>query len=83
MKDCIYDTTEVYMVDLSLMDKYYGKLEPGNIIMVDCGLEKYRKTKFMKCDKVALGLLADRIGCGSDSIRRILMALEAKSTSAS
>ncbi len=53
MKDWIYDATDVYMVNLSLMDKYYGKLEPGNVIMVDCSLKKYHKTKFTKCDKVA------------------------------
>ncbi len=52
MKDCIYDATDVYMVDLSAMDKYYGKLGPGNVIVVDCSLEKYCKTKFMKCKKV-------------------------------
>ena len=57
MKEYIYDASDVYTVDLSLMEKYYGKLEPGNVIRVDCRLEKYRKTKFTKCDKVAFKIL--------------------------
>ena len=51
------NATDIYMVDLSLMEKYYGKLEPGNIIMVGYGLEKHHKTKFTKCDKVTFKML--------------------------
>ena len=53
MKEYIYDASDVYTVDLSLMEKYYGKLKPGNVIVVDCGLEKYWETKFTRCNKVA------------------------------
>ena len=53
MKEYIYDTSDVYTVDLSLMERYYGKLKPGNVIVVDCGLEKYWETKFTRCNKVA------------------------------
>ncbi len=57
MKEYIYDASDVYTVDLSLMEKYYGKLKPGNVIMVDCSLEKYCETKFTRCDKVAFKIL--------------------------
>ena len=53
MKEYICDASDVCTIDLSLMEKYYGKLEPGNVIRVDCTLEKYCKTKFTKCNKVA------------------------------
>ena len=53
MKEYICNASDVYTVNLSLMEKYYEKLKPGNIIMVDCELEKYSKTKFTRCNKVA------------------------------
>jgi len=49
----IYDASEFYMIDHSLMKKYGEMLEPGNVVIVDCGLEKYRETTWTNRDKVA------------------------------
>ncbi len=44
--DFIYDASNLYTIDLRLMNKYEyeEELEPGNVIVMDCGLEKYSKT---------------------------------------
>ena len=41
------------MIDHSLMSKYKKTLEKGNIVIIDCGLEKYCETRGTMCDKVA------------------------------
>ena len=41
------------MIDHSLMKKYGDMLGPGNMVIVDCGLEKYHKTMWTNWDKVA------------------------------
>ena len=32
------------MIDHSLMEQYEKELEPGNVVVVDCSLERYHKT---------------------------------------
>ncbi len=41
------------MINHSLMAKYNKALEKRNIVIVDCGLEKYHKTRGTMWDKVA------------------------------
>jgi len=38
------------------MDKYPDSLEPGNVVVMDCGVQKFRETKWTNRDKVAFKL---------------------------
>ena len=41
------------MIDHSLMEQYEKELELGNVVVVDCGLERYCQTMWMRLNKVA------------------------------
>ena len=41
------------MIDHSLMERYEKELELGNVVVVNCGLERYCKTMWMRLEKVA------------------------------
>ena len=34
------------------MDKYGAVLEPGDVVVTDCGVQKFRESKWTNCDKV-------------------------------
>ena len=41
------------MIDHSLMEQYEKELEPGNVVVVDCSLERYHETTWTRLEKVA------------------------------
>jgi len=48
----IYDASEDYFIDHTQMEKYTDVLEPGNVVVIDCGIQKFRETKRTNCYKV-------------------------------
>jgi hypothetical protein len=62
----IYNASEDYMIDHSLMEWYKNKLQLGNVVVVNCGLERYHKTTWMRLNKVAFKICGiSYIGKGS------------------
>ena len=72
IRNYIYNASEFYMVDHMLMEKYSNKLEPGNVVVVDCGLEKYHETNWTKHDKVAFEICSiSYIGSGPPPLNKL------------
>ncbi len=53
MSEFIYDASNIYVIDLGQMKNYEEDLEPRNVIVMDCRLKKYHKTRGSNQDKVA------------------------------
>ena len=68
-----YDASEFYMIDHMLMEKYAKELEPGNIVIIDCGLEKYHETMWMNREKVAFKICGiSYIGDGEPPLNELV-----------
>ncbi len=52
INEYIYNASKSCMINHSLRGKYNKMLELGNIVIVDCGLEKFCETRGTKCNKV-------------------------------
>jgi len=47
-----YNASEEYFIDHTQMEKYTEVLEPGNVVVIDCGVQKFRETKWTNRFKV-------------------------------
>ena len=75
MQNYIYDASEFYMIDHTLMEKHGRELELGNIVVVDCGLEKYREMTWTNQDKVAFKICGVSYICEGEPLLNQLATL--------
>ena len=69
-----YNASEFYMIDHTLMEKYSNELEPGNVVVVDCSLERCCETNWTKYDKVAFKICGiSYIGNGPPPLNKLAM----------
>ena len=74
MNEYIFDASEDYMIDHSLMKMHNKDLEPSNIVIMDCGLERYCETMWMNCDKVSFKICGiSYIGNGTPPPNALVM----------
>ena len=63
-----------YMIDHSLMEQYKKELEPGNVVVVNCSLERYCETMWTRLEKVTFKI------CGISYIRKGTLPLNELAT---